>query len=84
MSAASAYQPQTGALDAFAVFPELPSLAERGLRDGVGGAYQTMRERGELIISGDRVSQASPDYLPNVSGVGGVRLRLSCGSLAGS
>ena len=56
MSAASAYQPQSGALDCFAVFPELPSLAERGLRDGVGAAYQTMHERGELIISGERVS----------------------------
>ena len=56
MSAASAYSPQSGALDCFAVFPEKPSLAERGLRDGVGGAYQTMRERGELIISGERVS----------------------------
>ena len=56
MSAASAYNPASGALDAFAVFPEIPSLAERGLRDGVGGAYQTMRERGELLISGERVS----------------------------
>ena len=56
MSAAAAYQPLTGALDAFAVFPQLPSLAERGLRDGVGAAYQTMHERGELLISGERVS----------------------------
>ena len=56
MSAASAYSPVSGALDAFAVFPQLPSLAERGLRDGVGAAYQTMHERGELIISGERVS----------------------------
>ena len=56
MSAAAAYQPQSGALDCFAVFPEKPSLAERGLRDGVGASYQTMRERGELVIAGDRVS----------------------------
>ena len=56
MSAASAYSPVSGALDAFAVFPQLPSLAERGLRDGVGATYQKMHERGELIISGERVS----------------------------
>ena len=56
MSAAAAYQPLTGALDAFAVFPEIPSLAERGLRDGAGGLYGDMAGRGELIISGDRVS----------------------------
>ena len=38
MSACAAYSPLTGAhLIAFAVFPEIPSLAERGLRDGVGG-----------------------------------------------
>ena len=59
MSAAAAYDGRTGALDCFAVFPELPSLGERGLRDGVGGQYQTMHERGELVISGERVSSVS-------------------------
>ena len=56
MSAAAAYSPLTGALDAFAVFPEIPSLAERGLRDGVGGRYGDMARRGELIVRGERVS----------------------------
>jgi len=59
MSAASAYYPLSSALDAFAVFPEKPTLAERGLRDGVGNQYLRMQERGELIISGDRVSSIS-------------------------
>ena len=59
MSAAAAYQPLTGALDAFAVFPEIPSLAERGLRDGVGGRYGDMARRGELIVRGERVSDIS-------------------------
>ena len=59
MSAAAAYSPLTGALDCFAVFPEIPSLAERGLRDGVGGLYQDMARRGELIVSGERVSSIS-------------------------
>ena len=56
MSAAAAYSPMSGALDIFAVFPEIPSLAERGLRDGVGGLYADMARRGELIIAGERVS----------------------------
>ena len=56
MSAASAYSPASGALDAFAVFPQIPSLAERALRDGVGNQYVQMHERGELVIAGDRVS----------------------------
>ena len=55
MSAAAAYF-RTGELEACAAFPELPSLAERGLADGVGGLYQEMARRGELIQAGRRVS----------------------------
>ena len=59
MSAASAYDMDTGTLDTFAVFPEIPSLAERGLKDGVGNQYRIMHERGELIVRGERVSSIS-------------------------
>ena len=55
MSAASAYF-RDGRLEATACFPELPSLAERGLADGVGGLYQQMADRGELFQAGRRVS----------------------------
>ncbi len=55
MSAASAYF-RSGELEAVAVFPELPDLRERGLGDGVGGLYQEMAQRGELIQAGRRVS----------------------------
>jgi hypothetical protein len=48
MSAAAGYWPSGGELEALAVFPEIPSLAERGLRDGVGRLYQDMHARGEL------------------------------------
>ena len=48
--------PSTGALRAFAVFPELPGLADRGLRDGVDGLYADMAARGELLIAGRRVA----------------------------
>ena len=56
MSAAAAFDPDGGALDAFAVFPELPDLRERGLQDGVGRLYLDMSRRGELILAGQRVS----------------------------
>ena len=56
MSAAAAFHPATGALDCFAVFPEEPSLIERGLGDGVGNRYQLMHERGELLQRGRHVS----------------------------
>ena len=56
MSAAAAYWPATGRLDSFAVFPEKPSLLERGRRDGVGDLYHRMAGRGELLQRGDRIS----------------------------
>ena len=56
MSAVSAYWPDTGALQAFAVFPELPTLADRGRTDAVGELYELMAGRGELLQRGRRVS----------------------------
>ena len=56
MSAAAAYFPDTSALDCFAVFPELPGLPERGLKDGVGNLYVRMATRGELHVAGARVA----------------------------
>ena len=51
-SAVACYWPATGALAAMAAFPAEPTLAERGLRDGVGPLYRRMAERGELIQCG--------------------------------
>ncbi|MCY4468373.1 MAG: terminase large subunit [Thiotrichales bacterium] len=56
MSAAAAYWPETGRLDVFAVFPELPDVRERGLADGVGNLYVRMVERGELLLAGRHVA----------------------------
>ena len=55
MSAASACF-RDGRLEAVACFPELPSLAERGLKDAVGNLYLRMSKRGELFQAGRRVS----------------------------
>lgn len=52
MTAVAGYWPETGALDVLAAFPGAPSLAERGLRDGVGPLYATMAKRGELCQFG--------------------------------
>ena len=54
MSAIAAYWPDTGRLETVAAFPVDPPLAERGLRDGVGGLYVETLARGELIQAGQR------------------------------
>ena len=56
MSAAAAYWPDSGRLDAVACFPAVPTLAERGLADGVGLTYQKMQDDGDLIVAGRRVA----------------------------
>ncbi len=55
-SAAAAYWPHTGRLDAFAVFPAIPDLVERGLFDGVGPLYTECARRGELMVMGQRTT----------------------------
>ena len=56
MSGAAAYWTGTGALDAFAVFPEQPDLIERGRRDGVDRLYAECFNRNELVLAGARVA----------------------------
>ncbi len=51
-SCVACYWPETGALACIAAFPAEPSLAERGLRDGVGRLYSECERRGELILAG--------------------------------
>ena len=55
-SAACGYWPNTGRLDAFAVFPAMPDLVERGLFDGVGPLYTECARRGELMVMGQRTT----------------------------
>ena len=55
MSAAAAYFHKTGYLDGIGQFPMNPSLAERGLSDGVGSLYLKFQESGDLLIAGERV-----------------------------
>ena len=59
MSAAAAYWPETGRLEVLAVFPERPTLAERGQRDGVGPLYERLAARGELHLAGGLVASVT-------------------------
>ena len=52
MSAVACYWPETSRLEVLSAFPNEPSLAERGLRDGVGRLYQEGFRRGELVQCG--------------------------------
>ena len=51
-SAVAAFWPRSGRLDAVSAFPTVPTLEERGLRDGVGRLYVDCARRGELITTG--------------------------------
>ena len=55
-SAISAFWPGTGRLECVACFPCLPSLAERGLRDGCGNLYVECAKLGELLTLGEHTS----------------------------
>lgn len=55
MSAWASYWPQTQRLECYGAFPGSPSLLDRGQNDAVGGRYQEMQERGELLTFGANV-----------------------------
>ena len=59
MCGASAFWLETGKLEAMAAFPSVPSLAERGLADGVGDLYLCCHDRHELILTPGRAVSVS-------------------------
>ena len=77
MSAAAAFWPATGRLDSLAVFPEQPSLAERGRADNVRDLYSRMAARGELLQRGELVSSV-PGLLTAVRDRWGVPRAVVC------
>ena len=61
MTAAVAIWPRTGRVEEWAAFPGIPSLARRGMADGVGNRYCDMADRGELWeFPGERVTPVLP------------------------
>ena len=56
MTALVAFWPASGRAEAWGAFPSTPNLIDRGARDGVGGLYQRMADRGELRVYPGRVT----------------------------
>lgn len=61
LSAAAAYWPETGCLATMTQIGDVPNLADRGLRDGVGTLYGLAAQNGELATNPGRM--ASVDHL---------------------
>ena len=59
MTAAAAYWPASGRLEALAAFPELPDLRERSRTDGAD--YERMHHDGDLLVIGRRVVDVALD-----------------------
>ncbi len=60
MSAAAAYWPATGRLEAVATFPGKPGLLDRGAADSVNDRYVQMASRGELFTLGENTVPPGP------------------------
>ena len=60
MTAAAALWPATGRLETWAAFPTDPDLRTRGEADAVGGLYEQMHDRGELLVFDGRVTPVAP------------------------
>lgn len=56
MTAAAAYWPDTGRLEAWGAFPDMPTLRDRGRADSVGGLYETLAATGEIVTYAGRVT----------------------------
>ena len=55
MSVVCAHDPASGSTRLLGSFPRVPSLADRERKDGKrAGLYQTIADRGELILTGER------------------------------
>ena len=77
MSAVSAYWPDSGALRVLGMFPENPSLADRGLNDGVGELYTRAQDQGELVTGGDEISDV-PALMALALGTWGPPSKIVC------
>ena len=79
MSAAAAYWPDTGRLEALGTFPCHPTLADRGAADGVSDRYTQMNERGELTTMGENTVPTGPWLAEVVRRLDGITPVCICG-----
>lgn len=56
MTAAALYWPECGLLRTVGAFPSVPSLSERGAKDGVGPRYERMHRRKEIVVYPGKVT----------------------------
>lgn len=66
MTAAAPYWPESGRLEFYAAFPGVPNPVLRGQKDGVGGLYQQMVNRGDLWIDEGSQLVTVPQFLSRV------------------
>ena len=79
MTAAVGYWPESGRVETWAAFPSRPSLAERGLSDGVGKLYVEAQSRGELMVFDGRVTPVALFLAAVVDSLSGADVRaLGC------
>ena len=60
MTAAAAAWPDTGRLETWGAFPDIPSLHERGITDGVGRRYERMEKEGLIRTFPGRITPVEP------------------------
>lgn len=79
MTAAAAYWPDTGRLEGWGAFAQIPDLLTRGRADAVGGAYQQMAAEGELHLLGSGEVTDVPGFFQFIAAeLAGCRI-VSCG-----
>ena len=71
MTAAALYWPLCGRLECYGAFPDDPSLADRGVGDGVGDLYVEMQRRRELQAFPGKVTPVDAFLLSLASRIGG-------------
>ena len=77
MTAAVAFWPESGRVETWAAFPATPSLAERGLSDGVGRLYVEAQSRGELLTFAGRITPVALFLAAVVDALGGATFKRS-------
>ena len=79
MTAAAAYWPDTGRLEGWGAFAQVPDLLTRGRADAVGGAYLQMAAEGELSLLGSGEVTDVPSFFQFLAAeLAGCRI-VSCG-----
>ncbi|MCY4641439.1 MAG: hypothetical protein OXC41_01885 [Gammaproteobacteria bacterium] len=67
MTCATGYWPETGRLEAWEAFGNIPPLDQRSKADNVGDAYLVMEERGELQVYPGRVTPVMQFLRPGMN-----------------